>query len=100
MVAAARQLAADGPLTLEVSPGALAVAGRTAARPDPAIGELASLLHGRLIGEIRVSSTADTEDWHALLVLLARAPEDVIAAGGIGRAWAAAGRSGFDIREI
>src|SRR6185503_9618884 len=64
------------------------------------IGELASLLHERLIGELTIQREADTEDWRALLLLLARAPEDLIAEGGIGSAWAGSGRSHFEIREI
>ena len=69
-------------------------------RPDPAIGELAALLHERLIGELTIQREADAEDWRALLLLLARAPEDLLAEGGIGSAWAGSGRSHFEIREI
>src|SRR5439155_26166602 len=43
------QLAA--PLRLTVLPDALLLDGRAAARPDAAIGELAVLLHGHLVGE-------------------------------------------------
>src|SRR5262245_64146560 len=43
---------------------------------------------------------ADVEDWRALLLLLARAPEDLMAAGGISQAWTQSGRAHFVIREI
>ena len=78
----------------------LAIDGQAPVRPDPAIGELALLLHERLIGELTIEREADSEDWRALLLLLARAPEDLIAEGGIGSAWAGSGRSHFEIREI
>ena len=81
-------------------PDMLVIDGQAPVRPDPAIGELAALLHDRLIGELTIQRDADAEDWHALLLLLARAPEDLMADGGIGQAWAASGRSHFEIREI
>lgn len=96
----AARLIPAGEVTLTVHPGALVIDGRTPVRPDPAIGELAELLHERLVGSLRIERAAEAPDWRALLLLLARAPEDVIAEGGIGKAWAASGRSHFEIREI
>ena len=49
---------------------------------------------------LRIERAAEAQDWHALLLLLARAPEDVIAGGGIGKAWIATRRQHFEIREI
>src|SRR5688500_13959860 len=98
--AAAARLTASGDIALTVHPDALRIDGRTPARPDQAIGELAALMHDRLIGELRVERTADTESWLALLLLLARTPEELGADGGIGKAWTATGRGGFEIREI
>ena len=97
---AAGRLTAGGNITITVHPDQLLIDGRVAARPDPAIGELASLLHERLVGAITIERDADAADWLALLLLLSRAPEDVIAEGGIGKGWAASGRSHFGIREI
>jgi HEAT repeat protein/PBS lyase HEAT-like repeat-containing protein len=94
-----RLISADD-LVLTVHPDALVIDGRSAPRPDPAIGELAALMHERLIGEIRIERAATLEDWHGLLLLLARPPEELIAEGGIGKAWAGAGRDHFEIREI
>ena len=68
--------------------------------PDQAINELAGLMHDRLIGALRVEREADGLDWHALLLLLAQSPEELIATGGIAQAWATAGRNHFEIREI
>ncbi|MBI4265925.1 MAG: HEAT repeat domain-containing protein [Acidobacteria bacterium] len=98
--AAAARLSAAGDVTLTVHPGALVVDGRAPVRPDAAIGEVADLLHERLVGALRMERAADTQDWHALLLLLARTPEDVIADGGVAKAWAASGREHFEIREI
>jgi hypothetical protein len=96
----AERLTATGNVTLTVHPDRLIIDGRAAARPDPAIGELAALLHDRLVGGLTIQRGADGEDWHALLLILSRAPEDVIAQGGVSQSWAASGRSHFDIQEI
>jgi HEAT repeat protein len=97
--AAGRLIPADD-LVLTIHPDTLVIDGRSPQRPDAAIGELAVLMHERLIGEIRIERTATLEDWHALLLLLARPPEELIAEGGIGKGWTAAGREHFEIREI
>jgi HEAT repeat protein len=47
-----------------------------------------------------VDAEAGLDDWHALLLLLARAPEELIAEGGIAKAWTDSGRQHFEIREI
>jgi hypothetical protein len=97
---ASGRLTAAGDVTLTVHPEMLVIDGRAPLRPDAAIPELATLLHERLVGELRIDRGADAEDWLALLLLLGRAPEDLIGAGGIGQSWAATGRGHFDIREI
>ena len=97
--AAGRLIPADD-LVLTIHPDMLVIDGRSPQRPDAAIGELAVLMHERLIGEIRIERTATLEDWHAFLLLLARPPEELIAEGGIGKGWTAAGREHFEIREI
>jgi HEAT repeat protein len=100
LVSAAGRLTSDGRVVCSVHPDMLAIDGEAPLRPDPAIGELAALLHERLIGELTIQREADAEDWRALLLLLARAPEDLLGSGGIGNAWAGSGRSHFEIREI
>jgi len=100
LVAAAARLAADGRVVCSVRPDTIVIDGQSPVRQDPAIGELAALLHERLIGELTIHHDADADDWRALLLLLARAPEDLIAEGGIAAAWAGTGRGHFDIRAI
>ncbi len=100
VVAATGRLAAAADVTITVHPDRLIVDGRVPARVDAAIVELADLLHERLVGAVTVGRAAQEEDWHALLLLLSRSPEDLLAAGGIGRAWTATGRPHFEIREI
>lgn len=100
VIAAAGRLIAGDDLQITVLPDTLAIDGRSPARPDAAIVELAELMHDRLIGALRMERAADVHDWHALLLLLARPGEELMAEGGIGKAWAASGRAHFDIREI
>jgi HEAT repeat protein len=100
ITAAGKRLTAGGDVTLGVHPDMLVVEGRVPSRPDASIGELAALLHDRLVGELRVMRDAAAEDWHALLLIVSRAPEELIQDGGVAKAWAASGRTHLDIREI
>jgi len=100
LVASAGRLARHGPVKLAVHRELLAIDGRSPLRPDPSIGELATLLHERLIGRLTVQPQADAEDWRALLLLLARSPDDLMAGGGIRQAWTLTGRNHFEIQEI
>jgi HEAT repeat protein len=100
VVASGAKLAASGDVTLVVLPNELLIDGRTPARPDQAIIELAGLLHNRLVGSFRIERGADAADWHAFLLLVARPAEELLAGGGIGKAWAATGRAHFTIAEI
>ena len=97
---AAARLIPAGDITLTVHPQLLVIDGRAPVRPDPAVGELAELLHDRLVGALRVERAADAQDWRTLLLLLARPPEELIADGGIAKAWANSGRGHFEIQEI
>jgi len=100
VTSAGKRLTTTGDVTLGVHPDMIVVEGRVPARPDAAIGDLAALLHDHLVGELRVTNDAGPEDWHSLLLLLSRAPDDLRHDGGIARAWTASGRSHLDIREI
>ena len=88
------------PLRLTVLPNALLLDGRAAARPDPAIGELAVLLHDRLVGELTVHPGGDVEAWRSFLLLLGRTPESVRAEGGIARVWTTMAGRHVVLREI
>lgn len=94
------RLTAAGPFRLQVTADRLLVEGASAPKPDPAIGELASLLHRHLIGGLTLNAGANAESWRTLLLLLARLPEDVRADGGIAHLWATAGGPSLEIQEI
>ena len=100
LVASTGRLARHGAVKLAIHRELLAIDGRSPLRPDPSIGELAALLHERLIGRLTVRPEADADDWRALLLLLARSPDDLIAGGGIRQAWTLTGRNSFEIQEI
>jgi hypothetical protein len=100
VVAAAGRLATGADVTLAIEPDRITIDGRAAAKPDPAVGELAELLHSRLVGTLRYEREANVDDWLAFLLVLARTPEEIIAQGGIGNAWALANRGRFEIHEI
>lgn len=100
VTSAAGRLTAAKSVTLTVLPDTLMIDGRAPVRPDHAITELAGIMHDRLVGAVLVERGADGYDWHALLLLLAQSPEDLIATGGITKAWTDTGRSHFVIREI
>ncbi len=88
------------PLRITVMPDALLVEGRAPARPDQAIGELASLLHDHLVGELTVHPGGDVEAWRMFLLLLGRTPESVRAEGGIARLWTTMAGRHVELREI
>jgi hypothetical protein len=100
VVTTSARLTGTSRIVLGIRPDMLTIGGRAPARPDPAIAELAALLHERLIGELTIEHGADDEDWRALLLAMARSPEDLRATGGIEHAWTQSGRSHFGIREI
>ncbi|HTM02812.1 MAG TPA: HEAT repeat domain-containing protein [Vicinamibacterales bacterium] len=87
-------------VTLTVHPEMIVIDGRSAARPDAVLAELAGLLHDRLVGELRIERDATATDWHAFLLLLSRPREELLAEGGISQAWTKTGREHFSIREI
>src|SRR5262245_24139403 len=63
LVSAIRRLSATGETVLVVHPAMLMIDDRAPVRPDAAIVELAELLHGRLIGQLRVDAAAAPDDW-------------------------------------
>ena len=89
-----------GPYKLQVLSDGLLIDGARMAKPDPAVSELATLLHRHLIGHLTLNVGANSESWRTLLLLLARSPEDVRADGGIGKLWSTAGGPSLEIAEI
>jgi HEAT repeats/PBS lyase HEAT-like repeat len=100
VIASAGRLAPSGTVTLAVHPGTLMIDGKAPARSDQALEELSGLMKDRLVGALRLESSADIHDWHALLLLLVRPLDELSQAGGIARAWTATGRNHFEIIEI
>jgi hypothetical protein len=100
LLQASSRMTESGSIKLQVRADALLLDGAVAARPDPAIGELAEVLYRHMIGGLTVNAGADTESWRTLLLLLARTPEEVRSDGGISRLWATAGGPSLEIEEI
>ncbi len=100
LVSAAGRATAAGALHLQVRGHAIRVDGAAVPKPDPVIAELAVLLNRRRIGGLVLQGGADAGSWRALLQLLARAPEDLQADGGIAHLWATAGGPSIEILEI
>jgi hypothetical protein len=100
LAAATGKLTEHGPCRLQVHPDRLLVDGAGAAKPDAAIAELADVLHRHLIGALTINAGADADSWRTLLLLLARAPEDVRVDGGIAHLWTTAGGPSLEIQEI
>lgn len=88
------------PLQISVTGDELRLDGRAPARPDPALAELAAMLHAHLIGELVVNPGGDVEAWRSFLLLLGREPETVRADGGIGHLWATMAGRHVALREI
>ena len=97
---ATAKLTEGGPCRLQVRRGTLLLDGGMMQRPDAAIVELADVLYRHLIGALTVNAGADLDSWRTLLLLLARAPEEVRADGGIAHLWATAGGPSIEIQEI
>lgn len=100
LVEAGTRAVESGPLTVSVTPSGLLVEGRAALRPDPAIAELAVLLHEHLIGELRLVAPADADAWRSFLLLLAQPAADVQTQGGLARLWAVTGGEHLQVREV
>jgi hypothetical protein len=93
-------LTSQGPFSLEVRPHQIWVGSAAPSKPDTAIVELSDLLRRQLVGKLTLNVGADKDSWRTFLLLVARAPEDVRANGGIGSLWAAAGGPSLEIVEI
>jgi hypothetical protein len=100
LVQVATAAAANGPLVLGVLKDTLTIDGRRAAHPDIALSELASLLHGRAVGQFEITATVDAETWRAFLLLLARQADETREAGGLAQVWAATRHAGLELRAI
>ena len=92
--------ALSSPMRISVLTNELRVDGRAPSRPDAAIGELASLLHDHLIGELTINPGGDVDAWRNFLLLLGRSTDDVRAEGGIARLWSTTAGTHIELKEI
>jgi hypothetical protein len=90
----------SAPLRLTVLPESLLLDERALPRHESAVGELATLLHSHLIGEMTINPGGDAEAWRTFLLLLARTPESIRTDGGISRVWATMAGRHVELREI
>jgi hypothetical protein len=97
---AAARITAKGSVVLGVVPDNLLMGGAASPKPDQAVRETAALLHDHMIGLITLHSSPDPDGWLPFLHILAKSFEDVRAAGGIGRLWAATGQRHLELQEI
>jgi hypothetical protein len=100
MVEVATSATSRGMFYLSVVPDNLVIDGRPPARPDMGITELATLLHQHMVGELIVQPGTDLDSWRKFLGVLATAPADVQAQGGITRVWATTAGQHIEVREI
>jgi hypothetical protein len=89
-----------GPYSIQVVSEGLLVDGARMPKPDPAVSELAALLHRHVVGRLTLNAGATAESWRTLMLLLARAPEEVRADGGLAKLWGTAGGPSLEITEI
>ena len=88
------------PLRITVLPDALLLDERAAVRADPALSELAEILHNHVIGALTIQPGGDLEAWRNFLLLVGRAPDTLRAEGGIARVWATTAGQHVELREI
>lgn len=100
LVEATARITANGPLHLQVRQTTLLADGAGLPKPDASVAEFAELLHRHLVGALTINAGADARSWRALFLLLARAPEEVRADGGIAHLWKTAGGPSLDVQEI
>jgi hypothetical protein len=100
LVQAAERATAEAPFNLQIQSNGILVSGAAPARHDGAIAELAQLLHQHLVGSLVLHGGADEQTWRALLLLLARAPAENRADGGIAHLWGRSGGPSIEIHEI
>ena len=107
IIETARNVTAGEPFLVTVLPHGLLLDGRAPVKPDPAVAELARLLHHHRISGLILRDGGDATTWHTLLGLLGRPPDEIREAGGIGHLWSEKGgltteqqRSSVELREV
>ena len=100
LVEAASRITVNGPVMLGVVPDNLLMDGAASPRPDQSVRETAALLHEHMVGLVTLHSSPDPDGWLPFLQILAKPYDEVRAAGGIGRLWAATGQRHLELQEI
>ncbi len=100
LTSAARAVTAGGPLCLTILPQAFLAGGVPMDSTETVVADLAAVCHRHGVGAVILDASATSASWHALLVLLARKPEEVRAAGGVQRQWKASRHRSPAILEI
>jgi HEAT repeat protein/PBS lyase HEAT-like repeat-containing protein len=96
----ASRITSEGSVALGVVPDNMLMGGAASPKPDQAVRETAALLHDHMIGLITLHSSPDPDGWLPFLHILAKSFDDVRAAGGIGRLWAATGQRHLELQEL
>jgi hypothetical protein len=100
LTTSARAATAEGPLCLTILPQAFLAGGVPMDSNETVVADLAAVCHRHGIGAVILDAVATSASWHALLMLLARKPEEVRAAGGVQRQWKASRHRSPAILEI
>jgi hypothetical protein len=88
------------PLQIGVARDALLIDGERIQRPDPAVAELASMLHLQLVGELTIRPGVEVADWRQFLQMLGRGAEEIRTRAVAGRLWTDLATHAIVIREI
>jgi len=100
VIAAAQQASTVGELRMGILPDAITVDGRRPARVDPAVAELAALLHAHQVGRLTIQPQSDADEWRQFLSLLALPPEQARLRGGLAAIWAREGQRRITVQQI
>lgn len=97
---AARQATAGGPVHLTVLPDSLQAGGRSFVRPDPAITDLANLLHRHFVAVLTIAPGASDDAWRRFVTLLGVQPDQARIRGGIVKLWASEGEQAITLKQL
>jgi hypothetical protein len=100
LVEAATRMTTNGSVQLGVVPDNLLLDGCASPRPDQAVRETGALFHDQMIGLVTLHSSPDAAGWLPFLNLLAKPVDELRAAGGVARLWAASGQRHIELKEI
>ena len=100
LAAAAEAATAGGVLALAVTPDALLIEGVPVAPGEPATAELASVLHGRDIVQLTLTSDVPRPALDSLISLLSQDPATLRGQGGPAAVWAPQGHLSITIEQI